>query len=341
MAALAEQAVPSSVNKTVANLWACRTDLGGPWITEELADGSPLTSTLLSYTLVPGTAETQLDHCVRSSRGRSTLLFCCEHASEITRAYVQRLRDVVTSGFRGLRERVGAFVFALFGLQLVCCLAHRRDGHTFPLAGAAMAQYLGPIVLIAGNEPTQYVLVVYPLFMLVAARGAVVLTDLLTGYRQPDVKATPLARADIRATGVAYLPALMFFLITFRSLAFYEAVTSQLRNLQQQAQLEQAAIDSLALVGKRVACRNMSWFVDRDVQTVFLPYAAVTELEDYVEAHGVDGILIWEQEPMAAFRANPYGTPLDFGRALQDSGRFGPPRISGAWRWYPVQRMKE
>jgi len=327
MAALSEQAVPSAVNKTIANLWACRTDLHGPWITEELADGSPMRSSLLGYTLVPGTAETYLDHSLSSSRGRSTLAFCYQHAGEVADAYIQHLQEVVTSGFRGLRQRLGGLVLALFGLQLVLSLAHDREWHTLALAGGALAHYLGPVVLIAGNEPAHYLLVAYPLFVVVAVRGAVALSELLVGCSERSWPTLVLG--------------LVLLVIVSRSILFHEAAATQLRSLQQQALREQAAMDALELGGRRVACRNMCWFVDRDVQTIFLPYATVPELESYVLAHRIDGILIWEHEPTAAFRANPYGSLLDFGRALQDSGRFDPPQVSGAWRWYPVRHRKE
>jgi hypothetical protein len=64
-------------------------------------------------------------------------------------------------------------------------------------------------------------------------------------------------------------------------------------------------------------------------------------LANYVQAHHIDGILIWEHAPTAAFRANPYGSLVKFERALQDSGRFDVPQVSGAWRWYPVRHTKE
>jgi hypothetical protein len=330
MVAVGGMAVPSAVNKTVANLWACRTDLGGPWITEKLPDGRQLTYSLASYSLVPGTNETYLDHSLRSSRGRSTLEYCGEHAGEITRCYLQHLEDVVKSGFRTLRQTVGVLVLTLFTSQLLFCLPRCREWHTPALAGAALAQYLGPIVLIVGDEPSHYLVVAYPLFLLVATRGAVALGD-----------AARLGGLGIYAVRLNVALGLAVFLITLRSILIYKTAATELRTLQQQARQEQAAVDALELTGKRVVCRNMSWFVDRDVQTLFLPYATVPELERYVQAHGADGVLIWESEPMAAFRVNPYGTPLDFGRALVDSGRFGPPRVSGAWRWYPVRHKKE
>jgi hypothetical protein len=364
MAALGGQIVPSAVNKTIANLWACRTDLAGPWLTEELPDGSYMTSSLLSYSLVPGTAETYLDHSLRSSRGRSTWAFCREHAGEIRSAYFERLGEAVTSGFRGLRQRVGAFVLALFGLQLLFSLVLSREWHTLALAGAALAHYLGPVVLIAGNEPSHYLLVAYPLFVGVATRGAVVLSEFRAwrgalgcvrdarGVAESARIQSQGSRVELNsgecsyaiqgphATRPSFVLGLVVLPIAFPSLLFYQAEARQLRTLQKQAFHEQVALDALELGGRRVACRNMAWFVDRDVLTVFLPYATVPELENYVRAHSIDGILIWEDEPTGAFRANPYGSPLEFGRALQDSGRFDVPQVSGAWRWYPVRHTK-
>ena len=97
---------------------------------------------------------------------------------------------------------------------------------------------------------------------------------------------------------------------------------------------QQAAVDALNLEGLKVACRNMGWFVDRDVRTVLLPYARIAEIESYVQAHAIDGILIWEEEEMAAFRATPYGSLTEFARALEKSTVFAAPRIASGWRWY-------
>src|SRR5262249_5212076 len=98
IAALAELAAPSSVNKIVVNLWDCRVDLGcemgrqveegqtqvevesalGPPVTVEYPDGSRFRQTMLGYTLVPETTEIYMDYVNRCSRGRSTLSYCWE-----------------------------------------------------------------------------------------------------------------------------------------------------------------------------------------------------------------------------------------------------------------------
>jgi hypothetical protein len=331
MAVLGEQAVPSAVNKTRANLWACRTELSGPLITEELSDGTSLTYSLVGYTLLPQSAEIYLDSVVRNSRGRSTLGFCCEHAQEIGHAYIQRLQQVLTSGFLGLRLRIGELVLALFGIQFLLSFAGWDPAarHTFALGGAALGHYLGPVILIAGNEPTHYLLVASPLFLLVAARSAALLVERsFSGWRHRQAV----------AGGIALL---MLVMIAFSSIRFYQEILPWLGNLHRQAVQQQAAVDALGLGGRKVACRNMCWFVDRHVQTVFLPYATVSELESYVLVHGIDGILIWEQEPMVAFRATPYASLTEFGRTLQESPRFGPPQLSGGWHWYPVRRRHD
>ena len=89
-----------------------------------------------------------------------------------TKSHVQRLEQVFVSGFHGLRLRTGELILILFGIALLLGLA-RPDPltcHMVAIAGAALAQYVGPIVLIAGDEPSHYVLVVYPLILLVAVR---------------------------------------------------------------------------------------------------------------------------------------------------------------------------
>src|SRR5262249_3565623 len=90
------------------------------------------------------------------------------------------------------------------------------------------------------------------------------------------------------------------------------------------------------LEGGVIACRTMGWFVDREVRTVLLPYASVPELERYCRARGISGILLWENEPELFARATPCGSLADLEGALCTSGGFGPPRVSGAWRWYPL-----
>jgi hypothetical protein len=104
-----------------------------------------------------------------------------------------------------------------------------------------------------------------------------------------------------------------------------------------QATAQQADLDALHLAGKRVGCCDMAWLVDQDVETRLLPYATVPELERYARAHALDGILLWDDEPSLLFRANPYGSLAAWDRALRKSAFFGPPRVSGSWRLYPVQ----
>jgi hypothetical protein len=330
MAGLGDRTVPSPVNKTIANLWDCSATMNGPLLTEELADGSCMTSSLLIYTLVPGTTEITIDAVLRDSCGRSTLMFCREHGSEIGTAYVQRLQQVLKSGFHGLRLRTGELVLVLFGIALLLGLA-RPDpltSHMVAIAGAALGQYLGPVVLISGDEPSHYVLVAYPLILLVAVRGALLLVELGTTAWNRWRAVPPIV------LGIGPLLAALL------SVPFLDGAMSRLLDLQRRAEQQQAAVDALSLEGLQVACRNMAWFVDRDVHTVFLPYATVPELENYVRAHAIDGILIWEDDGMAAFRANPYGSVNQFARALADSAVFAPPQVSGSWRWYPLAHYR-
>src|SRR5205823_4417006 len=93
--------------------------------------------------------------------------------------------------------------------------------------------------------------------------------------------------------------------------------------------------------GKRVCCRNMNWFLDRDVVTAFFPYCDVPELERYVAGQHLDGLLLWENERQLMFKITPYGSPERFEQALRESRVFAPPETSGAWRWYAVRPETE
>jgi hypothetical protein len=354
VAAAADLAVPSPVNKTVANLWDCRTDMEGPAVVEEHPDGTHLVISMLGYSLVPvqGTnlqtgpvkSATYFDYAVRSSRGRSTLDFLRGNAGVMARAYIQHLQQVLTSGLRGLRQAIGNLIVLLFGVQLLCSVGNgvkpsdpfskNAASHTFAVAGAALGHYFGPVVLIAGDAPTQYILMALPFFVLVAARGAVRLV--VAGGKHFGLQRTGrFSAADVdRAPWL--LTAWTAAVLIGAGVLSYAWAQQRLYELQRLALEEQAAVDALCLEGKKVACRNMCWFVDRQVQTILLPYATVAELEVYVRDHNIDGILVWEKEPTPFFNATPYDSPAAFGRALQESPLFGPPRTSGTWRWYPV-----
>jgi hypothetical protein len=73
------------------------------------------------------------------------------------------------------------------------------------------------------------------------------------------------------------------------SAIYYQGTLELLHSDAEQARAEQADLDSLGLEGSRVFCRDMNWFVDRDVVTVFLPYADVAGLEQYVLGQHADG----------------------------------------------------
>jgi hypothetical protein len=330
MAALGDRAVPSSVNKTVANLWVWAIEGQGPLVTGDLQDGTTGTFSMASYTLVPGTEEIAIDSVICGSRDRSTLAYVREHVGEIVPAYIQNLREAVTEGFQGLRTRVGGLIVVLFGMQ-VLFLVFRRDPvpcHTVALAGGALAHYFGPIVLLAGDQATHYLYVGLPLFLVVAVHGAQRLVAFMN------------VRSPVAEGGQVSWPAITGGIVLFVVLStpFYRSALQLLVNFQQQALHEQAAVNALGLEGKKVACRNMCWFVDQDVHTFLLPYATVPELERYVRGHDIDGILVWEDEPMPYFSAMPYRSLAELDQSLQRSSMFGEPQTSGTWRWYPVRR---
>jgi hypothetical protein len=359
MASLGDRAVPSSVNKTVANLWAWSIENKGPLVTGDLGDGTRGTFSMASYTLAPSTAETAIDSIIRRSREKSTLGFVREHAAEIIPAYLQNLREAVTDGFEGLRTRIGGLILFLFGVQLLVGalrIGHNRligEGailrcpspgnqhdpvppHTFALAGGALAHYLGPVMLLAGNQSTHYLFVALPLFLVVGGRGAQQFVELVSAVCKRGRPASSQLQKvpwTLVAGGIVLFVAL--------STPFYRSAFQLLLNFKQETLHEQAAVNALGLEGKKVACRNMCWFVDQEVHTILLPYATVPELERYVLLHELDGILVWENEPMPFFSATPYRSAAEFDQALRQSSLFGAPQTSGTWRWYPAQTRRQ
>jgi hypothetical protein len=325
---------PSAINKTVANLAANLAERGGPLASDDLPDRGWLFYSMAGYTLVPETLETLNDFLIRTSAGQSLEAFVEAHGQELGENYFLGLKQALRTGFAGLRGRVSDGVLLLFALELLFCAVGRGPLRvpTFVFATGGLAHYLGPVILLAGDDRSHYLMVAYPLFVLVAVRGVVRLFEVVrerSGQQSPESE-TPQFRPRIMRIAVAVLFACL-------SVPFYRGQVNQLRAYQQQAEEAQAAVDALDLRGRTVACRNMCWFVDRAVTTILLPYAAVPDLEAYARARKIDGILIWEKEPMAFFRATPYSSPAEFDKAMRASSLFGPPQESGAWRWYPVR----
>jgi hypothetical protein len=327
--------VPSRVNKNVANLWGNVVEYDGPRIVEDY-QGHPVTYFLGGLVLVPGTEETYYDYVVRSSKDRDATAFLGDHGRRILARYREHLEIVVTSGARGLRLLVGDLLPACFVVALLL-LGMRRDAsarHTLALAGGALAHYLGPVVLLRGNDVNHYLFVLLPFLLVVGARGMVRCAELIgtvLGRAQP-----ALAERSRRLAWFGI--ALAMAPLTCLSVSYYRGALINLGADGAKAQAEQAALDHLGLEGRRIACRRMSWFADRDVQTVLLPYALVPELESYVVAHDLDGILLWHNEPSKFFKASRYPTPDAFDRAMRHSTLFGQAQVSGNWQWYPVAR---
>jgi hypothetical protein len=348
--ALGGRAAPSRVDKTVANLWHNLAESEGPFLTENVPDLGWVTYSMGGYRLVPGTAETANDAIVRRSREVGVREFVTRHADTLLAAYRDRLGEVVHGRAWGLRWMVHELLLACFLFQVVASLmladATARTG--LPIAAGALAYYLGPVVLLRGDQPTHYLLLALPLFLLVAARGAESLVKLAANLCGPRNSAENDARPGRESPAPRFaggmlgkrglVLAMVLAPVVVLCANFYRAVLTTLHDYQLRAEAEQAAVDALPLAGRTVACRNMSWFVDRDVRTILLPYATVAELEGYVRAHGIDGILVWDNETQLYFRATPYGSLKDFDRALRQSPVFDAPHVSGAWRWYPVRR---
>ena len=69
-----------------------------------------------------------------------------------------------------------------------------------------------------------------------------------------------------------------------------------------------------------------------------------------IRGQRADGILLWERERQPFFCINPYGHVAEaspagwvqrLGERLRASPAFGPPRVSGAWHWYPLRRSAD
>jgi hypothetical protein len=332
---IGERLVPSRVDKTTANLWGNLVESQGPQLTRTMPIFGTIVFHMGGLTLAPGATETCYDHIVRRSRQVQAREFFLEKSDEIVPLYFRRLGDVASTFAWGLRLHTGEMLLILFLGQLAVSLFRRGREDIFILAlgGGAVAYFLGPVVLLRGDEATQYLLVMVPLMIPVAACGAVGLGRIvLAGVKawRPEL-AGRLQQHRRRLLALAAAPVLCL------SIPFYLGGLTFIQKYERQAAAEIADLDALHLEGRTVACRNMSWFVDRDVQTILFPYATVPELETYVRANGVDGVLVWENEPCLFFYATPYGSLEKLDQAMRRSRVFDTPQVSGAWRWYPVR----
>ena len=234
---------------------------------------------------------------------------------------------------------LGNLVVALFMVQFLSSVFIRQETslHSLALGGGALAHYFIPTALLRGDEPTHYVFVALSFFVVVAAAG----TLRVFHWAAVWLRSSRPAWADGLAMARVFLLALAIAPLACLTFVYFLGTLDTLRNDQAQAREEQAALDRLPLEGKRVCCRNMTWFLDRNVVTAFFPYCDVAGLERYVRGQGLDGLLLWENERQLMFKITPYESPGRFEEALRDSGVFKPPQVSGAWRWFPVKRETE
>lgn len=349
---LAGQLVPSTVNKVAVNFWHRLLECRGPEQPHYFPDVGVVSISAGNLNLAPDGSEAYCDHAVRVSRGGSGVRYFWDHRNEILHVYTSGLAAVRDGWASGLRAQMGSFVIVLVLVEVVLSLFRRTIAERAALALAlgGLAHYLGPLVLLRGDNANQYLCVAAPLFYLVAARAIVCCSEVLNGWFGSRETASPDStwrpRPILVAVGLATLLAVNGL--------FYWNLVGDWRAKAQQAVEEHTALDRLPLHGKRVAIRNMSWFFDRDTVTVMLPYATVPELERYARAQRLDGLLYWEHEPQYCWRMLPSDvadTDPALGereRAVRDrdafeeqlraSRVFGPPVVSDGWRWYPVQR---
>src|SRR5262249_23126238 len=155
--------------------------------------------------------------------------------------------------------------------------------HTLALAAGALTHYLGPIVLLRGSDPTHYILVVLPLFVLVAARGAEQIGELALAVGQ---RWQPVLMQK------AYLASRFFLVLALipmacLSFSFYRGALESLEESYRESEADRAALEALHLEGHKVACRNMAWFTDAHVLTFILPYGSASELAGYCRKNGI------------------------------------------------------
>jgi hypothetical protein len=337
MAALCDLIVYSPINKATANLWGNLVEYEGPEVEVFWPDKDDFVFMHIGgMTIAPGSAEVYYDHLVRRSREMTPREFFWRHRDTFLPLYFERLGDVAASGALGLRVFTGELLLVAFLFQVAISL-RRRDAvalHALALACAALTFYLGPVVLLQGDAATHYVFVMLPLALLVATRGLVEMMLLARAWcaeRWPLVTQR-LHKSWGRALALVLLP------LACLTVSYYQGALAELNRTHTRAVDEQTALDALHLEGRKLAHSNMSWFVDRNIQSVLLPYATVPELERYARTQNLDGILICDKEKQPFFRATPHGSLAQLDQALRQSRFFGPPQVSGGWRWYPAHR---
>lgn len=336
MVMLGDQLTPSPVAKSRANLWGNLVETYGEKMVLSSSHNEDKGKIYIAgLQLAPGTNETYYDYIVRKVGEGEGPVLTGGQGHVIRELYWERLQNAAFGRYMGLRGILGPVVLIAFLVGLILAAIRREpaDLHTLALSSAALAFYFGPIVLLSGDEPTHYTLVVLPFFVLVAVRG---MTQVLRLGGEAAARLVPVLttrRATLRRAALLFgLPPLVCFCAVYQ-LGVFNYFHVDYRDTQQ----DDADLAALELDGKRIACRNMTWHVDRPVELFMLPYARVEQLEEYARVHQLDGILIWEDEPSVMFTITPYGiTPDSFERAMQSSKLFGPARRSGTWAFYPV-----
>jgi hypothetical protein len=337
--------VPSRVNKTVVAMTHRLQEQVGVQCYVQLAPDAVARIYMSGLQLCPNLVETNVDHAINEARDVSTLAFVREHFDELTGVYLDGIKGVFTTGFRGLRELTGepVFYFFVFGILLSLPCRRETDVHALVLAAGALAHYFGPVVLLRGPDVTHYLLVILPFFYAVAAYGvqrlvttaAVVLKRLFPKY----VDDSEQVAWPMLAMGAAPLVCI--------AVLFYHGALTHVMETYQEAERDRSAVTALNLDGQKVAVRSMAWFEDLDVETVLLPYARAEQLVNYAQANGVDGLLLWEKEdprytyfcvmPYPELQHPTFASLKDFHQALERTGAFDTPHHSGPWSWYPLR----
>jgi len=329
--------VSSRVNKTVVALTHRLQEQVGAQCIVPLGPDAGARIYLSGLQLCPNLLETNCDYAVNQARDVSTLAFLRDHGQKLADVYFDGVKEVLLTECGNLRDMAGNVAFFLFAAGILLSLPCRKEGdfHALAISAGALAHYLGPIALLRGADATHYLLVILPFVYVVAAYGAKQLIGVVSAVlkrlcpRQvDDTKPVPWPMVAMGFAPVACL-----------SVIFFHGAFVCVTQSYDEAEEDRAAVAALGLEGRSVAVRSMGWFQDTDVQTVLLPYATVPELVKYAQAHRLDGLLLWEKTDMRYlyFSVTPYPTLDEFHQALEQSQAFGTPRVSGAWRWYPLR----
>src|SRR5262249_49639239 len=188
------------VDKPLVNWWGNLAEQNGPQLIVAEPGLGPIRYYLGGLELAPGSAETVYDANVRKAQGVPGYAHLVGGVAEMASIYGRHLSEVFCGGALSVRCYLGEWLLLAFLAQIVmsvctACSRSRACGADFPsaagpdaptderwlpilaLAASALLFFLGPLVLLRGDQPTHYLNVALPMFVLVSASGVVQLTE--------------------------------------------------------------------------------------------------------------------------------------------------------------------